>query len=135
MLRPPNPSPSGDERMIAPVNLSDYPPLEIRRSRDAHGAARLSLIGELDLVGTRQFQEALASVRSDSAKIRLDLSLLTFVDSSGLRALMSAVVDARRDGFELTIDPSVSNEVRRLVEVVGIGEILWPTGLASERAV
>jgi anti-anti-sigma factor len=127
-------SESGDARMVSRVNLSNYPPLEIRQSRDPDGAARLSLIGELDLVGTRHFQRALAPLRGGGAAIRLDVSLLTFVDSSGLRALLSAVVDAGRDGFELSIDPSVSSEVRRLVELVGIGDILWPAGLATKRA-
>jgi len=65
---------------------------------------------------------ACAASRAGSPTSRDSNSLTAAV----LRALLAAAVDARRDAWELDIDPTVLLQLRRLIELVGVAESLWP---------
>jgi len=99
---------------------------EMRESRDADGILRVYLIGELDLAAVDHLESCLRRLKQPGVHVRLDLSRLEFIDSSGLRVLITAAVDARRDSWGLDIEPTVRPQVRRLIDLVGVSECLWP---------
>ena len=103
------------------------PSFEIRESVDADGAARLSLIGELDIAVADWVEERLRALRDDGRPVRLDLSQLDFIDSSGVRALVLGLKHSREVGHQLEVDHAVSATVRRMIEIMGIAPQLWPS--------
>jgi anti-sigma B factor antagonist len=94
-------------------------------ARDADGALRLTLLGELDLTVADQLEARLQELRTFEPCVRLDLSELSFIDSSGIRIVIRARLDADRDGWALNVDPHVSEIVRRPLELLGLDEVLW----------
>ncbi|MHB1568672.1 MAG: STAS domain-containing protein [Solirubrobacteraceae bacterium] len=91
------------------------------------GILRLALVGELDLAVSEILVRRLAALREAGVPARLDLSRIEFIDSTGIQALLRGVVHAQVDGTRLIeIDPNVSPQVRRLVDLVGIAQVLWP---------
>ena len=80
------------------------PSFEIRESVDADGAARLTLIGELDIAVADRVEERLRELRDQGRRARLDLSQLDFIDSSGVRTIVLGVKHARQAGHELEVD-------------------------------
>jgi anti-sigma B factor antagonist len=108
------------------MDSNSFPSFEIDQSRDADGVLRLWLIGDLDLVGKDQLETLLRRLRLDGSAVRIDLSRLEFLDSSGLRSLVTAVDDARSDGWSLTVDPTLPPAVRRVIDIVGVADMLWP---------
>jgi anti-anti-sigma factor len=102
------------------------PSFEIRDSVDADGAARLTLIGELDIAVVDGVEERLSQLREDGRRVRLDLSQLDFIDSSGVRAIVLGLKHARQSGHRLEVDRRISPTVERMIEIMGIGPQLWP---------
>jgi anti-anti-sigma factor len=99
---------------------------EISERRDADGALRATLIGELDLSVTNRLRDRLDQLQRSKRRIRLDLSRLEFIDGSGVGALLSALVEARRNGWQLEVDQHVSPNVRRIISLADIASTLWP---------
>jgi anti-anti-sigma factor len=87
-------------------------------TRDADGASRLTLRGELDLGSAGRLEQALAEADGD---IVLDLRGLTFMDSTGVRVLLET---AERSGPALRIVPPEGGEARVTIEETGIGPLL-----------
>jgi anti-anti-sigma factor len=77
--------------------------LSITQSRDADGALRVRLDGELDAAAMERLAASLAEASTPGEEIVLDLEELDFIDSSGLRVLLNAQADAARDGWNLWI--------------------------------
>ena len=102
------------------------PSFEIRESADADGAARVSLIGELDIAVADGVEERLRRLREEGRPVRLDLSRLDFIDSSGVRAVVLGLKHSRESGHDLTVDRKISGPVARMIEIMGIGTQLWP---------
>ena len=102
------------------------PSFEIRESVDADGAARLTLIGELDIAVAGEVEERLRQLREEGRRVRLDLSQLDFIDSSGVRALVLGHKHSRESGHQLEVDRNVGGPVKRMIEIMGIGPQLWP---------
>ena len=92
---------------------------------DADGALRLTLRGELDLTVADQLENRLEQLRAAGTGVRLDLSELSFIDSSGIRVVIRARIEASREGWALDVDPHVSESVRRPLELLGLGDVLW----------
>lgn len=103
------------------------PSFEIRESVDADGAARVMLVGELDIAVADSVEERLRELREHGHRARLDLSQLDFIDSSGVRTVVLGLKHARQAGHELEVDPQVSPTVARMIEIMGIGPQLWPS--------
>jgi anti-sigma B factor antagonist len=93
--------------------------------RDADGALRLTLVGELDLTVADRLETRLQELRASETSVRLDLSELSFIDSSGIRIVIRARLGANRDGWALDIDPHVSEIVRRPLALLGLEDVLW----------
>jgi anti-anti-sigma factor len=87
---------------------------------------RLALVGELDLAVAEQLSDRLGELKKGGYAVTLDLSRLKFIDSSGLRELISAVTESRRDGWTLTIDEQLTDQVRRVIDLVGARAYFWP---------
>ena len=102
------------------------PSFEIRESVDADGAARVTLVGELDIAVADGVEERLRRLRDAGRRARLDLSQLDFIDSSGVRAIVLGLKHARQGGHELEVDRRISPTVERMIEIMGIGPQLWP---------
>jgi anti-anti-sigma factor len=106
----------------------DFTLFEMRQAEDVDGVVRLSLLGELDLVGVEWLEARLHDLRATAAAVRLDLSQLEFIDSSGLRALITSAQVARRDGWRLEFDRRLLPPVGRVIELIGASRYLWPPG-------
>ncbi len=102
------------------------PSFEIRESVDADGAARVTLIGELDIAVADGVEERFRQLRDAGGRVRLDLAQLDFIDSSGVRVIVLALKHARQGGHELEVDRQVSPSVGRMIEIMGIAPQLWP---------
>jgi anti-anti-sigma factor len=89
----------------------------------ADGLARVNVSGELDLSTQPAFESTLHQLRVRHMRIRLDLTGLEFMDMAGLHALERAIMIAQRDD-SLKVDPHVSAQVRRLLEVARLEELL-----------
>jgi anti-anti-sigma factor len=87
---------------------------------------RLALVGELDLGVVEDLSDRLRELQKGDYDVCLDLSRLRFLDSTGLREIILAVSDARRDGWSLTVDPHLTEEVGRLIDLVGARAFFWP---------
>ena len=107
------------------------PSFEIRESVDADGAARLTLIGELDIAVADRVEERLRELRDQGRRARLDLSQLDFIDSSGVRTIVLGVKHARQAGHELEVDRRISPTVERMIGIMGIAPQLWPDDAAA----
>ena len=101
------------------------PQFWIGEDQDPDGAVRLTCFGELDLTVADQLEARLEQLKAQDAAVCLDLSELSFIDSSGIRVLTRARLDSDRSGWTFEIDPHVSPVVKRPLELLGLGEVLW----------
>ena len=93
---------------------------------DADGLVCMSAIGELDHVASESLVGRLGQRKAAGESVRLDLSRLQFIDSSGVRAILVSVREARRDGWHLEVERQLSWQVERVIDVLGVGAMLWP---------
>ena len=95
------------------------------RLRDASGAMRLMLVGELDLVTADRARESLRSAQAESRELICDLGDIWFVDLSGLRVLIDATTHARTTMSRLIIAncPSIVPRMLHLLDLEDALEI------------
>ena len=74
-----------------------HPFFDVRERRDADGAVRMTLTGELDLSASAGLKARVGEVQRAKHRVRLDLSQLEFIDCSGIRAILDAMAEARRE--------------------------------------
>ena len=108
-----------------------HPLFDVHQRRDADGAERVTLTGELDLSGTAGLKARLGEVQRRQGRVRLDLSELDFIDCCGMRAILEAMAEARREGCAVEVDRAVSPIVGRVVSLSAIAAELWPTDAAG----
>ena len=110
--------------------MSDLVPFRVVEGRDRDGVLRITLIGELDLAVADRLSARLDQLRSDRIAVRLDLSRLEFIDSSGIRVLIHAAQHASENGGEPLVEfaDEVTQNVERVIGLVGAAPILWPSG-------
>jgi anti-sigma B factor antagonist len=117
---------SGASDPLIPTEAPGRTYFRIEESDEPDSALRLQLIGELDLLVADRLTARLHELKLQRRYVRLDLGGLRFIDSSGLRAVILAVSDARSDGAGLEVSREVSDAVRRVIDIVGVGPHLWP---------
>ncbi|MFC3505088.1 STAS domain-containing protein [Micromonospora krabiensis] len=79
---------------------------------------RVRVVGEVDMAtADTMFQTAL---REPATRVTLDLRAVTFFDSAAIHALVRL---AQRFPGTLTVLPS--RQVRRVLEITGLGEQAW----------
>jgi anti-sigma B factor antagonist len=105
---------------------SGRPFFDVREHRDADGAVRMTLTGELDLSASAGLKARVGEVQRARHRVRLDLSELDFIDCSGIRAILDAIAEARREGCSVEVDRAVSPIVGRVVTLGAIAGELWP---------
>jgi anti-anti-sigma factor len=106
--------------------LTPVPDTSPQHSLSKVGAERrtiLTLAGEVDIANVGEITEAVREELA-SSPVMLDLSELSFIDSSGLRMLAHLVFDAQESGWALTIGRDMAAQVRRLLEMTGMLELL-----------
>ncbi len=87
---------------------------------------RLALVGELDVAVVKQLADRLSELRKGGYTVCVDMSRLDFIDSTGLRELINELADARRDGWELEVDDQLTDQVARVIDLVGARSYFWP---------
>ena len=88
--------------------------------RRADAAARVVVVGEVDLASADRLREALDSELGSGRPVLVDLESCTFIDSVGLSVLIQA---AQRAGSALGI-VSPSAAVRRLIELTQLDSLI-----------
>jgi anti-sigma B factor antagonist len=101
-------------------------PLEIQEQITDDRSRRLTLRGELDLYSAPLLRQRLDQLAASPQPVRLDLSRLDFADSTGIAALVAAMNDAAENRWRLEIEPQLSPQVARIIELWGAAEVLWP---------
>jgi anti-anti-sigma factor len=95
------------------------------QSERTNGHEHIRVLGEMDLsvIGLvdREMRRAEAT---DAERIVLDLHELEFMDASGIRLLLNASERSKSDGGRLRITRASSPQVRRVLELTGVGELL-----------
>jgi anti-anti-sigma factor len=61
---------------------------------------------------------------TDAARIELDLDQLEFLDAAGIRLLLDLSHRSRSNGNRLRIREASSPQVRRLLELTGVANLL-----------
>jgi anti-anti-sigma factor len=86
---------------------------------------RVRVLGEMDLsvVGDVDSEMRRAEA-TDAAEIELDLDQLEFLDASGVRLLLDLNRRSSRNGGRLRIRPATSPQVRRVLALTGVEELL-----------
>jgi anti-anti-sigma factor len=102
-------------------------PFEMREGDDLDGAARLTLLGGLDIVIADRLTICLHRLRAGRRLVRIDLSQLEFIDCTGLEAIIAELTSARRTGREIEIDRPVSAPVKRVITFMDVASVLWPS--------
>jgi anti-anti-sigma factor len=96
--------------------------MDSERSAAAH---RIRLVGELDLAAADRVDRELRRVEAtDADKIVVELDGLQFLDSSGARVLVDAGGRSAASGSRLRLSESPFPQVRRLLELTRLRELL-----------
>jgi anti-anti-sigma factor len=90
------------------------------------GWARLVVSGELDLSTALTFRRRLRALKAENRHVSVDLSRVEFIDCAGAHALNDAVADARQGSWRVEVAPAMSDQARRLFD------LLTAAGVAAE---
>jgi anti-anti-sigma factor len=109
--------------------LQGRPGTEDRRfavhTESSEAVERVWVLGEMDLSVVGQLDSEMRRAEAtDATRIELDLDRLEFLDASGIRLLLNLNRRSRRNGRRLRIKPASSPQVRRVLELTGVGEML-----------
>jgi anti-sigma B factor antagonist len=89
-----------------------------------HGVV-LTMRGEMDMTRVPAFEAALdEALAHDPADVKVDMTQLTFIDSRGIGALVMAWRRTRAAGIPFTLAGTPPANVRRVLELTGIGDLL-----------
>ncbi|MET7802626.1 STAS domain-containing protein [Streptomyces decoyicus] len=88
------------------------------------GAARVTLVGELDLDTAPCVWKSVAACLAEQPKsLRLDLTDVCFCDCAGVNALLGARRSVLRAGVELVVE-GIGPQLARLLDLIGASDIL-----------
>ncbi len=99
-------------------------PFEARIIRRGPRALHVSVSGELDLAMAPELDDVLRQAMAIADDIVIDLSAVKFMDSTGLYTIVGAVREAEANGIALRISSTLSPQVARLFEIVGMAHTL-----------
>jgi anti-anti-sigma factor len=95
------------------------------RTESSDAVERVRVRGEIDLSVVGELDSEMRRAEGTSArKIVLDLDQLDFLDAFGVRLLLDLDRRSRTNGRRLCIRPAGSPQVRRVLELTGVGELL-----------
>ena len=121
------PTTASERASSSPLEGSVAVPFAMSETHENGPSVRLALAGELDIASCGLLQARLGRLAQAGVTVRLDLSRLEFTDSSGLHVLIDACHGSRRDGWQLEIEPALREPVRRVVQLMGVDQVLWPS--------
>jgi anti-anti-sigma factor len=122
----PEAAPVAGEASAPPVAPLAAEGLGVQVHRDDRRATFV-LTGELDLVATETFRQALAPIEAEGVPlIVVDLRELRFMDSTGLAEFVRATRDARAQQRRLVLVTG-SEPIDRILAVSGVGQTLVDT--------
>jgi anti-anti-sigma factor len=105
------------------LGLGDRPFAVQREHSEA--VERVRVLGEIDISVVGQLDAEMRRAEATDAKsIELDLDQLEFLDASGIRLLLDLNRRSRRNGRRLRIRPASSPQVKRVLELTGVDELL-----------
>jgi anti-anti-sigma factor len=85
--------------------------------------ALIRVEGKLDMVNAQLLEGWMAAM--DRPVVAVDLAAVTFIDSSGVGVLLRARRQLADDGVHFQVR-NPSGSVRRVLEILGVGEVLVP---------
>jgi anti-anti-sigma factor len=100
--------------------MDSVTPLSIHVT-DLGSSRRIAVTGELDLTTAPTLETRASALLRDGHDVELDLAAVPFVDSSGLRALVLIDREATASGSRLTVLEPLPGQLRRLLDVSGVG--------------
>ena len=104
---------------------ADIPQFEISSGPGPEDAYVVHVAGEVDMSHEEQLHEALhRAVEADAKGIVVDLTECEFIDSSGIRALLLSRQEAQRDGSETLAVAASSDQILRILGVMGIDQVI-----------
>lgn len=96
--------------------------LRVDRTEHDGGGQTVTGVGEIDITTARQFDDALSeAARCADGRLWVDLTGVTYFGSEGVRTIVRALELARTRDVQVSV--SCSPQVRRVLEVTGLGEI------------
>lgn len=112
---------------VRPVGHLERLPLEERAEielppswtlDDSDHVRSLAVTGPVDLVSAPALRDALSSLVSEQARVRVDLTRCDFLDSVGVSVLVAAVIRAQERHASLTF--TLSDEARQVIRISGL---------------
>ncbi|MEA2287219.1 MAG: anti-sigma factor antagonist [Solirubrobacteraceae bacterium] len=98
--------------------------MEIRTTQDG-GAARMEVIGELDIGTGPQLEDAVSrALVNGSRDVVVDLAGTTFLDSSGLGSLIRAARSVDATQGTMTVLSPPGSEARVVIEMSRTGDVV-----------
>jgi anti-anti-sigma factor len=98
--------------------------MEIRTTQDG-GAARMEVIGELDIGTGPQLEDAVSrALEGGSRDVVVDLAGTTFLDSSGLGSLIRAARSVDATHGTMTVLSPPGSEARVVIEMSRTGDVV-----------
>ena len=95
------------------------------QTESSEAVERVRVLGEIDLSVVDQLDSEMRRAEATRArKIELDLDQLDFLDATGIRLLLALDRRSRSNGGRLRIRRASSPQVRRMLELTGVGERL-----------
>jgi anti-anti-sigma factor len=80
----------------------------------------MTVAGELDIASSPRLREDLRRELRGGRGVDLDLSRLRFMDSTGISVLLHASGEFAAADRSLELSPELSDQVRRLLSMVGV---------------
>jgi anti-anti-sigma factor len=98
-------------------------PFSVTIERTEGGAARVLVVGEVDLQTASALRDSLTEAAgAGSGDVVVDLEGVGFLDSTGLNALLGARAGLASDGRQLRVERA-STRVMRVFEVAGVADL------------
>jgi anti-sigma B factor antagonist len=103
--------------------VKDEESMDMQVTAIAPNAARVVLVGRLDMAGSAQIDLAFNAAAGANRNIIVDMSAVTFVASIGIRTLViGAKTVQRRGGKLLLLNPQA--DVEQVLETIGVTDLL-----------
>ena len=105
--------------------MSSHPlPFAISVTPVGDGTVRVQVQGELDMSTSPQLHQVLGHEIAAGKRVVVDLSEIAFIDSTGLNTLIAALRASDYHSGELMVSPSMPSQVKRVLEITGLDQVL-----------
>jgi anti-sigma B factor antagonist len=95
-------------------------PLSVQTRPLDQGRVRIIAEGELDIATSPYLRTGLSRALNAGHGVELDLSRVSFMDSTGISVIVQALADFDAADCSFELSPELSDQVRRLLALVGV---------------